>query len=172
MRPLALLVACLLLAGCGSENRDKLPDDLTSAEGADQPTPVIDEEESTDLAPEDNGAGAPEPPAPASNIVEDPLAPLPPRPELPRPSFDCEGPLNRVEAMVCGDPQLAILDQRLAREYSRALEDSSPEQRQRLTNLGRRYLGDRNRCATRDCILQSYRWYLRDIESVMDWQGQ
>ena len=168
MRHLLLAAALFALAACNSENSDKLPDDLTNSEGSAQPEVVINAEAE---AENDNVANEAEPADPLAPVENEADQPVPPPPvALPKPSFDCDGPVNRVESMVCGDPQLALLDRRLAREYGKALEESSPEQRQRLTNLGRRYLADRNRCGTRDCVLQSYRWYLRDIETLMGWQ--
>lgn len=170
--------ALLLLAACGSGDSDKLPDDLTSAEGVEQPDLAIENEPEPEPEPQPRtdepfADVAPATPAPELEAPADPLAPEPaPRPALPRPSFDCDAALNRVEAMICGDPELARLDRRLARDHDRALGQASPGERQRLATLGRRYLADRNRCSTRDCVLQAYRWYLRDIDSVMGWQGQ
>lgn len=175
------VAALLLLAACGSDESDKLPDDLASAEGVERPD--------TDVEPEAEQEAEP-PPAPAAAptnqaVVTDPLLPgtaeePPPIPEeggrppasLPKPSFDCGGDLSRVETLICNDPQLAHLDRRLARDFDRALGEASPEQRQRLTNLGRRYLADRNRCPTRACVAQAYRWYQRDIATLMSWPGR
>lgn len=169
-----LVPVFVLLAACGNPDQDKLPDDLSSAEGTERAEPEFEVE------PE------PEPPQPANvaNVVverEQPPQPEPePEPEvverappvaLPTPSFDCSGSINRVERLICTDPQLANLDRRLAREYEQAMDEGSPEQRDRLQRLGRRYLSDRNRCPSTDCVLQSYRWYLRDIELVMGRQS-
>jgi hypothetical protein len=161
-----LIPMFLLLAACGNSDQDKLPDDLTSAEGTPTQEPEIEVEPEPEPAPPVNAVevGQPE-----QNPGEQDVAPPPA--SMPRPSFDCSGSLNRVEALICSDPQLANLDRRLAREFDQAMDEGSPEQRDRLQRLGRRYLGDRNRCPTTDCVLQSYRWYLRDIELVMGWQS-
>ena len=162
-----LIPLFFLLAACGSADQDKLPDDLTTAEGTANAEPEVEVEPEPEPAPPTNAiANMTEPEE--DEIIE---VEAPADVDMPKPSFSCEGRLNRVEALICTDPQLANLDRRLAREYSKALDEASPEQRERLTRLGRRYLADRNRCPTSDCVLQSYRWYLRDIELVMGWQS-
>jgi hypothetical protein len=163
-----IVAAALLLASCGDSDQDKLSGDLSSAEGIERDDPVIEADPDPD----------PQPAAPPQEVSDETLdaavseeASEPDEPPpMPQPSFDCDGSLNRVEALICTDPQLANLDVRLAREYRRALDEGTADQRERLTRLGRRYLSDRNRCQTHDCVLQSYRWYLRDIEMVMGWQ--
>jgi uncharacterized protein YecT (DUF1311 family) len=169
---IALAAVLLLLAGCGSADQDKIGDDVAGAEGVASDEPdfanVADEPEpepALPSAPETETVADAAPPAAAV----DPLAPEPAaRPAAPSPSFDCNARLNRVEALVCSDPELAGLDRRLARDFASAMANADQEQRERLTNLGRRYLADRNRCPVRDCVVQSYRWYLRDIATVME----
>lgn len=169
MRLAVTIAAAVLLAACGSDDSDKLPDNLTAAEGVERPDDLFENQAEGDAPPPPSDLDANQPPRAGTNAVEtdeEEAAPPPSEAPQPTPSFDCDGALNRVEAMICGDPELARLDRRLARDYDRALGDASPAQRQRLTNLGRRYLADRNRCSTRDCVLQAYRWYLRDIETL------
>lgn len=164
------IAAALLLASCGSDDSDKLPDDLTAAEGVNRPDDVFENQAEGEVETPPTDPNPAQPSRAETNAVEteeEDAAPPPSDVPQPTPSFDCDGALNRVEAMICGDPQLAQLDRRLARDYDRALGEASSAQRQRLTNLGRRYLADRNRCSTRDCVLQAYRWYLRDIETLM-----
>jgi uncharacterized protein YecT (DUF1311 family) len=164
------IAAALLLASCGSDDSDRLPDDLTAAEGVDRPDDLFENQaEGEAESPPPNADTISPTPAEANSIAtgDEDAAPPPSDVAQPTPSFDCDGALNRVETMVCGDSELARLDRRLARDYDRALGEALPEQRQRLTNLGRRYLADRNRCSTRDCVVQAYRWYLRDIETLM-----
>ena len=163
MRLAVPLAAALLLAACGSPDQDKLPDDLSSAEGVERPDPTSEPE--------------PEPaPEPANDVADNLSAnavvvgdDLAPRPATANPSFDCNGALSRVEAQICRDPEVAALDRRLADDYARALDEASPDQRARLTNLGRQYLGDRDRCTSRPCVIQAYRWYRRDIATLMGW---
>jgi len=166
MRQAALVAAMLLLAACGSQDQDKLPDDLQSAEGTATPEP--------DVAPEPE----PEPetlPEPAANVAmpppADPLAPAPPTavPTSAQPSFDCTGRLKRVEGLICTSPDLARLDRQVAAAYERALDEADIDQDARLRRLGTRYLTDRDRCETTYCVAQAYRWYRRDIHLVMGW---
>ena len=164
MRSLGTVLAALLLAACGSQDQDKLPDDLTSAEGTPRADPAFEKEPEPEPAPANDSA---------SNfsgnaiIVGDDLAPK--REATANPSFDCSGTLSRIEAQICRDPEVAALDRKLAADYARAMEAASPEERERLTNLGRQYLGDRDRCTSRTCVIQAYRWYRKDIATLMNW---
>ena len=163
MRALAL-AGLLLLAAC---DQDKLPDDLSQVEGNE----VAEE---VNLA--EDAEPAPPPPAVVENDVReepepdaepaDPLAPTDSNP-----SFDCSAASNRVERHICDVPELGALDRRVSATYERALDEASTEQADRLRNLGRQYIGDRNRCRDDYCIRQAYRWYERDIFVVMGWQG-
>ena len=165
MRRALPFAAALLLAACGSPDQDKLPDDLSQAEGVERPDPVVENE------PEP--APAPEPDNATTNVSDNTVVvgdDLAPAPEVTaRPSFDCTGPLSRVEAQICRDPEVAALDRRLAADYARALDEASADQRQRLTNLGRQYIADRDRCTSRPCVIQAYDWYRKDIATLMDW---
>ena len=57
--------AALLLAACGSPDQDKLPDDLSQAEGVERPDPVVENEPEPapepEAAPESEPAPEPEP---------------------------------------------------------------------------------------------------------------
>lgn len=160
----ALFAAALLLGAC---DQDKLPDDLSQVEGN-----AVAEE--VNLAEE----AEPEPPAPVEveNVVEEEPAPdeepsdsLAPTDS--NPSFDCSAATNRVERHICDVPELGALDRRVAAAFDDALDEATPEQSDRLRNLGRQYISDRNRCRDDYCIRQAYRWYERDIYVVMGWQG-
>ena len=165
----ALLIAVLLLGAC---DKDRLPDDLSSVEGnaAAQEINIAEEAEAEapppPVAPQTNEAEAPAPEEPS-----DPLAPEPEPVLVSNPSFDCSATTNRVESHICDVPELGALDRRVARSFDRAMDQATTEQAERLRNLGRQYLADRNRCRDDYCIRQAYRWYERDINGVMGGPG-
>ncbi len=152
-----------LLAACGSPDQDKLPDDLSQSEGVETADPAVE----TEPEPEPEPANVSNSVSNDTAVLGDDLAPK--RDATANPSFDCNGPLSRVEAQICRDPEVAALDRRLAADYARAVDAATPDQRQRLTNLGRQYIADRDRCTSRDCVIQAYRWYRKDIATLMNW---
>lgn len=158
----------LLLAACNPSEEDKLPANLAEAEGTARADDSVlsppPEEELPDPAAE-------APPPQLEEPTADPLEPGAERaaaPPMAEPSYACRGALTRVEMLICSDSELAALDRQLARDYARAIDESSPEQEERLVRLGRRYLFDRDRCQTRECVVGAYRSYLRDIATIMD----
>jgi uncharacterized protein YecT (DUF1311 family) len=74
-------------------------------------------------------------------------------------SFDCAKAASQVEIMLCGDPKLGSLDERMARAYREARDrarrggDTALE---RLTAEQRAWLGHRDRCSTRACLERLY----------------
>lgn len=66
------------------------------------------------------------------------------------PSFSCRGNLNRVERLICGDPELSRLDRQVARLYHGAggSDDSTTEVRTYVRGA----LVSRNRCRWANCI--------------------
>lgn len=172
----AILLACLALAACDRGNPDKLGDDIAGQEGR-----PLDEALAADAGNVEEEPAPPPPPAnsTANFATVDPLAPAPASAPEPasrpvsapaaKPSFACAGTLSRVEALVCTSPDLAALDRRLAREYGRAMDEATPDQRARIQRLARQYLADRNACPGADCVAEAYDGYLRDLETVMHW---
>lgn len=165
MRRALLFAALLMLGAC---DKDRLPDDLTQVEG----NASVDEGVVPNEAENESDVPAATP-APAEEVVpendltasaaNDPLAP-----KDSNPSFDCSAASGRVERHICAVPELGALDRRVAAAFDRAMDEASTGQVDRLRNLGRQYLADRNRCRDDYCIRQAYRWYERDIEGVMD----
>jgi len=158
------LIALLLVAAC---DKDRLPDDLSSVEG--------NAAAEVNVAAEAEAEAPPPPTLNASNEAElpppeEPSDPLAPEPDS-DPSFDCSATTNRVERHICDVPELGALDRRVAGSFDRAMDEATTDQAERLRNLGRQYLADRNRCRDDYCIRQAYRWYERDIYGVMGWQG-
>jgi hypothetical protein len=165
MRRAIVLSALLLVAAC---DKDRLPDDLTQVEG----NAALDDGPPANQV--ENEAEVPPPPQPVEEAAvennltadagDDPLAP-----KDSDPSFDCSAASGRVERHICAVPELGALDRRVAATFDRAMDEATTEQVDRLRNLGRQYLADRNRCRDDYCIRQAYRWYERDIDGVMGW---
>jgi hypothetical protein len=177
-RTFLIAIAALAIAACNSD-QDKI-DNLAAAEGVarNEPEPEVEPEP---LPPPVVNLPAPLPeadldvppeaePEPADDLAPAPATP-PPTAARARPSFDCSGDLNRVEAMICATPELARLDRQVAGAYVRATRRADSDQAVRLERIGRRYIADRNRCPTDYCVRQAYRWYLRDIEGIMGSSG-
>lgn len=96
-----------------------------------------------------------------------------PAPVQARPSFDCDHVGNEAEAAICGDPGLAALDRQMAADFQRALATGDDRQRRLLERTQRRFLSFRNRCATSQCVQQTYQSRTREIGDIMTgrWRG-
>ncbi len=110
-----------------------------------------------------------------SQPVELPDSGVPPAPEESRanPSFDCDGAQGRAEVTICNDPGLAALDRQAAQQYRSALMEASQGQRRLLERTRRTFLSYRDRCATNQCIAQTYQSRMREIADIMSgrWRG-
>ena len=159
------LAGLLIMAAC---DKDRLPDDLTQVEGQASPQDIdVGDEAANEIAPP---AETTEQPVAENELSADEGAdPLAPRDS--DPSFDCSAASGRVERHICAVAELGALDRRVAEAFDRATDEATPDQADRLRNLGRQYLADRNRCRDDYCIRQAYRWYERDIYGVMGWPG-
>lgn len=77
-----------------------------------------------------------------------------------QPSFDCDTARAEVEKMICGDDALADLDQRLARDFARALARASADQVPELRAAQRNWRAQMLKCAReadpRGCTLDAY----------------
>ena len=96
-----------------------------------------------------------------------------PQPATARPSFDCNAARSRSEIAVCNDPGLAVLDRQMATEFNRAMIGAERNQRRLLERTRDRFLSYRERCATNQCIADTYRSRLREISDIMAdrWRG-
>jgi uncharacterized protein YecT (DUF1311 family) len=109
--------------------------------------------------------------------VEQPQAqqPAPPQPQpvQANPSFDCDHAGNDAEFAICSDPGLAALDRQMASDYQRALMSADRHQRRILERSRTRFLSYRNRCATNQCIAETYQSRIREIGDIMtgNWRG-
>ena len=77
-----------------------------------------------------------------------------------QPSFDCDTARSEVEKMICNDDALADLDQRLARDFSKALARASADQVPELRAAQRAWRTQMLKCAKepdpRGCTLDAY----------------
>jgi len=85
-----------------------------------------------------------------------------------RPSFDCAAARSQSEIAVCSDSGLSALDVNMATAYRRALAAATPEQRALLQRTRDRFLGYRERCASRQCIGDAYVGRMREIRDIME----
>ena len=71
------------------------------------------------------------------------------------PSFDCAKASTAIEGMICGNAELAGLDQQMADLYKETLgmsQDSAATRREQVEWIK----GERNACKTVDCLLGAY----------------
>jgi hypothetical protein len=89
------------------------------------------------------------------------------------PSFDCDHAGNSVEFAICSDSGLAALDRQMASDFQRALASGDDRQRRLLERTRNRFLSYRNRCATNQCIEETYQSRIREIGDIMtgNWRG-
>ena len=94
-------------------------------------------------------------------------------PTAANPSFDCGDARTRGEIAVCGDPGLAALDRQMAAQFNAALSEADRSQRRLLERTRGRFLSYRDRCATNQCVAETYRSRMREIRDIMDdrWRG-
>jgi len=104
---------------------------------------------------------------------EDAAAEEPPAPVQANPSFDCEDARSRGEIAVCRDPGLAALDRQMAAQFQQSMMQADREQRRLLERTRGRFLSYRDRCATNQCIADTYRSRMREIGDIMAnrWRG-
>ncbi|HWI75574.1 MAG TPA: hypothetical protein VNS53_00645 [Sphingomicrobium sp.] len=96
-----------------------------------------------------------------------------PAPVQANPSFDCGHAGNDVEVAICSDPGLAALDRQMAADFQRALMNADRGQRRLLERTRNNFLAYRNRCATNQCIAETYQSRIREIGDIMTgrWRG-
>jgi len=94
-------------------------------------------------------------------------------PAVANPSFNCDRARTRGEIAVCQDPGLAALDRQMAGQFSAAMSRADPEQRALLQRTRGRFLSYRDRCATNQCVAETYRSRMREISDIMAgrWRG-
>ena len=104
------------------------------------------------------------------------------------PSFDCSLAQSSAEKAICADPELAELDQRLSKEYARALvmaqelDYGADEAIDELRATQRGWISGRDECwkaaDQAECISDAYlrregelvaQWFLEEPASVVTW---
>jgi len=87
----------------------------------------------------------------------------------PQPSFDCRQPLGSVEALICQQEDLALLDRQLEQTLHSALQRLTPPQQQHLRSGQRDWLQQRDDCWNSDmqatCIAASYRYRIAELQA-------
>jgi len=79
-------------------------------------------------------------------------------------SFDCAKASTKVELMICENPELSKLDDRLAEKYEEALNDKS--RAKEIRRAQKAWLKERNKCATTGCMQESYRERIKELSDV------
>jgi uncharacterized protein YecT (DUF1311 family) len=124
-------------------------------------------------------------PAPAQPQLENEAATEPaagdgqaPQPQQPpvqqaNPSFNCANARTRGEIAVCNDPGLAALDRQMAGQYNAAVSEADSSQRRLLERTRNRFLSYRDRCSNDECVANTYRSRIREIQDIMAdrWRG-
>ena len=95
------------------------------------------------------------------------------RPAVANPSFDCDAARTRGEIAVCSDPGLAALDRQMAGQFNSAMSRGDAQQRSLLQRTRGRFLSYRDRCATNQCVAETYRSRMREISDIVAgrWRG-
>ena len=69
-------------------------------------------------------------------------------------SFDCKKAQSPVEKLICSDPKISSLDEKLARDYKSAIQSRSGTQ---LIAGQRKWIIEvRDKCLTSDCLINAY----------------
>ncbi len=97
---------------------------------------------------------------PASEKIEAPAAPAP-KAQLVQPSFDCAEASTRAEKMVCGNSELATLDQEMARNYKKARNAAADKNE--LKNEQLAWLNTLKQCPDEACLVQSYAQRINEL---------
>lgn len=84
-----------------------------------------------------------------------------------RPSFDCRAARSRSEIAVCRNDGLAALDRQMAAQYQRAVASAGAREWSLLRSSRDTFLRYRDQCRTNDCIANSYRGRMREIDDIM-----
>jgi len=89
------------------------------------------------------------------------------------PSFDCDNVSSQGEVAVCSDPGLAALDRQMVASFDRAMAEGDAKQQRLLERTRNRFISYRNRCATNQCVEETYRSRIREIGDIMtgSWRG-
>ena len=84
-----------------------------------------------------------------------------------RPSFNCAYAKTSGERAVCASDALADLDRRMAAQYVAALRNAGSREARLLRTTRDRFLAYRDRCGSDQCIADTYRGRMREIDDIM-----
>jgi uncharacterized protein YecT (DUF1311 family) len=132
------------------------------------PEPQTAPPEQTNGALPQQPQSAPQPVAPQAPTQTQPSVRPSREPSAAHPSFDCAKARTKGELAVCSNAGLAALDRNMSSQYSRAMEDASPSQRDLLRSTRDRFLAYRDRCPNRSCIGDAYVGRMREIRDIME----
>lgn len=103
-------------------------------------------------------------PADVEHVPSVAVEPASPKVEIAKPSFDCGRATTLVENTICGDGELASLDDLLARSYSRMMaSDIGDGARAALKADQRAWLGRRNQCSSKPCLVDIYQSRINEV---------
>src|SRR5205814_10590511 len=77
-------------------------------------------------------------------------------------SFDCQHASTHIERMICANPNLSALDDRMSRLYAEAEQSKAGEQRRAEQ---RAWWARRNQCGDAACIAELYRRRIAQLQS-------
>ena len=66
--------------------------------------------------------------------------------------FDCSKASTQVEKIICADPELSALDDRLNKAYKKFLPLQSPADKKDVESFQRDWLKERNQCKDKECV--------------------
>lgn len=132
------------------------------ARTADKPSDLLPPD-ANEVAPPDGGnAGVEELPPADSPATVDPADSA-----TVKPSFNCANARTSGEVAVCNDDRLALMDRRMATQFSSAMSQADAQQRATLNRTRDLFLNYRDRCTNNECIAETYRGRMREIRDIM-----
>ena len=79
-------------------------------------------------------------------------------------SFDCKKATTFAEKQICSDPLLGKLDDALSENYKSMLDaDIGDGARKDLKKTQKAWLSKRNKCTTKECLIEAYRKRIDEI---------
>lgn len=78
-----------------------------------------------------------------------------------KPSFSCRNNFNKTEKLICSNPELSLLDSKLSDVYKKHSQDSLFHAKQV------KWIEERNKCLSVECIKNSYRKRIKSIVSEL-----
>lgn len=134
--------------------------------GPAQPGPETAQVPQTERAPDVNRAPQQAQPEPVRTPA--PTQTQHPPVRLASPSFNCRFAKSPSEQMVCSDGRLAALDRQMASHYFAALSNGDQWTRTTLRRSRNRFLADRERCSSADCIAGAYEARIEEIRDIAE----